>query len=150
MDLTNNSSGHTMSFQIRTYQPADQRGVIELWARAFPDEPAWNESENLIERKLTVQPNLFFVCVVNDTVIGTTIAGFDGVRGWVHKVATHPGHRRRGISKALMEAAEKGLVAHGCTKLNIQVRDGNNSAVAFYQSIGYKIEPRTSLGKQLD
>lgn len=138
-----------MSLQIRTYQPSDQRGVIELWARVFSDEPVWNESESLIERKLTVQPDLFFVCVMNDTVVGTTIAGFDGVRGWVHKVATHPDHRRKGISKALMDAAEEGLAEHGCTKLNIQVRGGNDSAVAFYQSIGYNIEPRTSLGKHL-
>ena len=135
--------------QIRCYIPTDQRQVIELWALVFPDEPVWNEPANLIRRKLTVQPNLFFVCLVKDVIVGTTIAGFDGVRGWVHKVATHPQHRRKGISKALMEVAEEGLIAHGCTKLNLQVRQGNDSAVAFYQSLGYEVELRTSLGKHL-
>ena len=138
-----------MTPKIRSYVPSDQDEVIKLWALAFPDEPTWNESASLINRKLTVQPELFFVYVINETIVGTTIAGFDGVRGWVHKVATHPEHRRKGISKALMHAAEKGLLQQGCTKLNIQVRDGNDKAVAFYQSLGYNIEPRTNLGKHL-
>ena len=142
--------GKSVSMQIRRYVPADQNGVIDLWAIVFPDEPSWNESASLIVRKLTVQPELFFVCVVNETIVGTTIAGFDGVRGWVHKVATHPEHRRKGISKGLMQAAEAGLIEQGCTKLNLQVRPGNDNAVAFYQSLGYNIEPRTSLGKHLE
>ncbi|MBL4681509.1 MAG: GNAT family acetyltransferase [Pseudomonadales bacterium] len=138
-----------MSIQIRNYLTSDECEVVELWMLVFPDEPAWNESKELIDRKLTVQPELFFVCVENKIIVGTTIAGFDGVRGWVHKVATHPEHRRKGISRALMRAAEKGLAKQGCTKLNIQVREGNIIAVEFYQSIGYNIEPRTSLGKHL-
>ena len=140
---------HSESLAIRTYKRDDEQQVIGLWKLAFPDEPMWNESTSLIERKLTVQPELFFVAVEGGQVVGTTIAGFDGVRGWVHKVATHPDHLRKGIGKMLMRAAEAGLKELGCTKLNIQVRQGNDGAVALYQSLGYDIEPRTSLGKHL-
>ena len=139
-----------MSVEVRVYQERDEPEVIKLWSLAFPDEPAWNESKSLIERKLQVQPELFFVAVEQGQVIGTTIAGFDGVRGWVHKVETHPDHLRKGVGKRLMRAAEQGLNALGCTKLNMQVREGNDGAVALYQSLGYDIEPRTSLGKHLD
>ncbi len=138
-----------MVINIRSYQSGDDQQIIELWHLAFPDEPAWNESEAMIERKQSVQPELFFVAEEHGKIVGTTMAGFDGVRGWVHKVATHPEHLRRGIAKQLMRAAEQGLRNLGCTKLNIQVRDGNDSAVALYESLGYIIEPRTSLGKHL-
>ena len=135
--------------QIRTYQTQDEDQVVELWQLAFPDEPSWNESRALIRRKLDVQPELFFVAVEDGKVIGSTIAGFDGVRGWVHKVACRPDYLRRGVAKKLMSQAEAGLSELGCTKLNIQVRAGNDRAVSLYESLGYAIEPRTNLGKHL-
>ncbi|MFN3239606.1 MAG: GNAT family acetyltransferase [Pseudomonadales bacterium] len=135
--------------EIRTYHTNDERDVVELWQLAFPDEPAWNESKALISRKLTVQPELFFVAEHAGKVVGTTIAGFDGVRGWVHKVATHPDYLRRGIATSLMQAAEQGLKRLGCTKLNLQVRAGNDSAQAAYEAMGYQVETRVSLGKHL-
>lgn len=138
-----------LSLDVRPYTSADLDGVIDLWRLAFPEEPAWNESAALIERKLRVQPELFFVCVDGAEVVGTVIAGFDGVRGWVHKVAAHPQRARSGIAGKLMQAAEHGLAELGCTKLNLQVRAGNDSALAFYQAAGYTIEDRVSLGKHL-
>lgn len=135
--------------KIRTYEPTDEAQVIALWNLTFPDEPEWNESKALIERKLNIQPELFLVAVKEEKIIGTTIAGFDGVRGWVHKVATHPDFLRQGVARELMSAAEEGLRKLGCTKLNIQVRTGNDGAVSTYESMGYVIEDRVSLGKHL-
>ncbi len=48
-----------------------------------------------------------------------------------------------------MTAAEKGLAALGCPKVNLQVRATNNAVVAFYRSLGYALEDRVSLGKRL-
>ncbi|MBS04285.1 MAG: hypothetical protein CMQ24_16485, partial [Gammaproteobacteria bacterium] len=56
-----------------------------------------------------------------------------GVRGWVHKVAADPDQRRSGIARHLMAAVEDGLRSAGCPKLNLQVRAGNDAAVAFYK-----------------
>ena len=137
-------------YTIRTFEPADETGVVALWRLTFPEEPAWNESHALIREKLTTQPELFFVCERDGHIVGTVIAGYDGVRGWVHKVASHPELRGAGIARALMHTAERALAARGCVKLNLQVREGNDRAVGFYDAIGYRIEPRTSMGKRLD
>ena len=139
-----------MTFKIRAFQPSDETHVAKLWSVAFPDEPQWNESHALIKQKLTTQPELFFVCLDGERIVGTTIAGYDGVRGWVHKVASHPADRGRGIGKLLMSHAENALRALGCVKLNLQVRTGNDSATEFYSQIGYKTEERISMSKRLD
>ncbi len=135
--------------EIRAYQPSDEAGVVHLWQLVFPDEPEWNESLSLIHQKLTTQPDLFFVCVADGDIVGTAIAGYDGVRGWVHKVATHPGYRGRHIGRLLMATAESALAERGCVKLNLQVRAGNANAVGFYQSVGYQEEARVSMSKRL-
>ena len=103
----------------------------------------------MIRRKLTVQPQLFLVARLNGQVVGTVMAGFDGVRGWIHHLAVHGSYRRQGIASSLMRAAEKGLEALGCPKVNLQVRATNSAVIAFYQSLGYELEERASLGKRL-
>ena len=103
----------------------------------------------MIRRKLTVQPELFLVAHVTGEVAGTVLAGFDGVRGWVHHLAVRAPYRRQGLASSLMTAAEKGLAALGCPKVNLQVRATNSAVVAFYRSLGYEVEDRTSLGKRL-
>ena len=82
--------------------------------------------------------------------VGAVIAGFDGVRGWIYHLAVAPAHRRRGIATRLMRRAEAVLRARGCSKINLQVRATNESAVAFYRALGYQVEERLSMGRPLD
>ena len=134
---------------IRPYDARDEESVIDLWEVCFPDDPPWNEPRDVIQRKMTVQPELFFVALIDQQVVGTVLAGFDGFRGWVNKVATHPSQQRKGIASRLMQAAEKALADLGCPKLNLQVRADNDAVVAFYRKAGYVVEDRVSMGKRL-
>jgi len=135
---------------VRPYQPEDESAVVELWQICFPTEPPWNNPADVIRRKLTVQPELFLVSLSDRRLVGTVMAGFDGFRGWVNRMATHPEFRRQGIASRLMSRAEEGLATLGCPKLNIQVRAENASVVKFYQEAGYSIEDRISMGKRLE
>jgi ribosomal protein S18 acetylase RimI-like enzyme len=135
---------------IRPYEAQDEAAVVEIWRTCFPDDPPWNEPRDVIRRKMTVQPELLLVALVDGQVVGTVLAGFDGFRGWVNKVATHPSHQRKGIASRLMRAAERALADMGCPKLNLQVRADNAAVVQFYENAGYTIEDRVSMGKRLD
>ena len=136
--------------EIRPYDSKDHAQVVALWSEVFKDDPPWNEPASMIRRKLTVQPELFLVAVIDGQVVGTVMAGFDGVRGWIHHLAVRGSHRRQGIASSLMRAAEKGLEIAGCPKVNLQVRATNSQVIAFYRSLGYELEERASLGKRLD
>lgn len=76
-----------MRVDIRSYRPEDRQDVIALWEEAFPDSTGVNEANLVIDTKMKVQPDLFFVAIRGGNVVGTAIAGFDGVRGWVHRLA---------------------------------------------------------------
>jgi ribosomal protein S18 acetylase RimI-like enzyme len=139
----------TVDVTVRPYEHSDRAGVIDLWRRTFPDDPPWNEPEDVIERKALVQGDLFLVATVADQLAGTVLAGFDGVRGWIHKLAVDPAHRRSGVARRLMEVAETGLRDRGCPKVNLQVRASNAAVTEFYRRAGYAIEDRISMGKRL-
>lgn len=126
-----------------------RRQVIELWETVFGYEDSHNKPGLAIDKKLAVPDGLFFVAMEGDTVVGTVLAGYDGHRGWLYAVAVHPLHRKQGLGKALVHFAEQALTARGCLKINLQLIAGNAS-VAFYETLGYAVEPRVSMGKQLN
>ena len=134
---------------IRSFEARDHAEVVSLWKDIFPDDPPWNEPTAVIQRKLTVQPELFLVGHVDGRLVATVLAGFDGVRGWIHHLAVRQSHRRQGIARALMAAAEEGLARLGCPKVNLQIRTANSGVISFYRALGYSVEERASLGKRL-
>ena len=127
----------------------DARGLVALWREVFPNAPAHNDPHTDIQHKLTVQPDLFLLAMAGSKVVGTTMAGYDGHRGWVYYVVVSPRFRRQGIGTALMKRAEEDLARLGCPKINLQVRATNEAVVSFYGTLGYEIEERISMGKRL-
>ena len=134
---------------IRPYDPADEAGVIALWRNVFPESPPWNDPAADITRKLSIQPDLFLIAEVEQTLVGTAMGGFDGHRGWVYYLAVASEHRRKGFARELVVALETRLLGYGCTKINLQVRATNQDVVDFYLGLGYAIEDRVSMGKRI-
>lgn len=138
-----------MTVEIRPFLESDRATVIDLWSEAFPEDPSHNVSTEMIDRKMRVQPELFLVAYMDGALIGTLMAGYDGVRGWLHRLAVRASARRTGVGTALVKAAESALLELGCPKVNLQVRGSNAAVVAFYRALGYSVEDRVSLGRRL-
>jgi ribosomal protein S18 acetylase RimI-like enzyme len=134
--------------EIRSYQVSDESAVIRLWTECDLVRP-WNDPRKDIQRKLTVQPDLFLVGVLGSELVATVMAGYDGHRGWVNYLAVAQQHRRRAFGTILMQHVEARLKAMGCPKLNMQVRATNRAVLAFYERLGYAEEPNISLGKRI-
>jgi ribosomal protein S18 acetylase RimI-like enzyme len=92
-----------------------------LWQECELTRP-WNNPKEDINRKLTTQPDLFLIGLEESTVVATAMVGFDGHRGWVHYLGALPSYQRLAYGKAMMDEAERLLVARGCPKINLQLR----------------------------
>lgn len=135
--------------QIRPFQPDDEAAVIALWDRCGLLRP-WNDPHKDIRRKLAVQPDLFLVGLLNDEIVASVMAGYEGHRGWINYLAVDPAHRRSGLGRAIMDEAERRLREAGCPKINLQVRSTNAEVIEFYRSLGYAVDDVVSLGKRLE
>ncbi len=133
---------------IRPYQPTDEEQVIALWHLCGLIVPP-NEPKQEIERKMQVQPELFLVGLIEERVAATVMAGYDGHRGWLYSLAVAPDLQRQGLGRRMVEEAEIKLTALGCRKVNLQVRASNTAVTGFYESLGFMVEERVSLGKRL-
>lgn len=133
---------------IRPFIKSDTETVVSLWQSCGLIR-SWNNPRLDIERKLAVNPEWFVVGEVNEEIVASAMFGYEGHRGWVNYLAVSPEHQRRGYAKQLMQFGEDLLLAVGCPKLNLQVRETNAQALGFYEALGYKIDASVSLGKRL-
>ena len=133
---------------IRPFSEADEPALIEVWRRCNLVVP-WNVPHDDVQRKLQVQRDLYLVAVLDGRIAGTVMAGYDGHRGWINYLAVDPDCQRQGLGRQLMAAAEAGLRALGCPKINLQVRRANANVVGFYERIGFVVEDRISMAKRL-
>ena len=139
----------TSELHIRPYEAADGDQVAELWTIAFGYDAPRNQPRAILRRLPAMDRRLFLVGIHDDRVVATVIGGYDGVRGWAYHLAVLPEARRRGFASAMMAALEERLRKLGCPKVNLQVMGSNRAVVALYESLGYAVEDRVSLGKEL-
>lgn len=134
---------------ITPYKESHFAGVDALWRDAFPDDKPWNVAAVAIPEKLKHQPDLLLVALEGALVAGSVMAGYDGHRGWISRIAVLRSHSRRGIGQALIAEAEKRLQMLGCTKINLQVVASNAAVLGFYRRLGYEVEERISMSKRI-
>lgn len=134
--------------EIRAFLPADRRDVIALWQRCGL-VTAWNDPQRDVARKMLVGRELFLVGCLQQAVVASVMGGYDGHRGWINYLAVDPDHQRHGFAATMVHELELRLVAMGCPKVNLQVRNTNREVIEFYERIGYTVEPNVSLGKRL-
>ncbi len=137
-----------MNFIIRSYHESNRDDVIQLWEECELVVP-WNDPQRDIERKQSVQSELFLIGLVNDEIIATAMVGYEGHRGWVNYLAVKPKFQRQGIAKQMMEEAERCLLKMGCPKLQVQIRNANDGVIKFYRKLGYLQDEVVNLGKRL-
>ena len=137
-----------MKLIIRSYRKSEKEDVIQLWEKCKLVVP-WNDPQSDIERKLSVQSELFLIGIAQDNIIATAMVGYEGHRGWVNYLAVEPKYRRQGFGKQMMDEAEHRLLKLGCPKLQVQVRTTNSGVIEFYKKLGYRINDVVNIGKRL-
>jgi ribosomal protein S18 acetylase RimI-like enzyme len=133
---------------IREYREDDKDTVIALWEQCNLIVP-WNDPAKDIKRKLAVDPDLFLVGDMDGHIVASVMGGYEGHRGWINYLAVHPEHRKKGLGKKMMQEVESRLKEKECPKINLQIRESNKEAIAFYKAIGFMEDKAIGLGKRL-
>jgi len=133
---------------IRQYLPEDEEAVINLWKICNLTKP-WNNPEQDINRKLENSPELFLVGTINGIIVASVMAGYDGHRGWIYYLAVDPEHRKQGLGRQMMTAAEEKLLEIGCPKIDLMVRKNNMDVITFYEKIGYGHDEVITMSRRL-
>jgi ribosomal protein S18 acetylase RimI-like enzyme len=129
-----------MEALIRQCRPEELGAVLDLFREAG-GPPDRSDSQEALMTLAEHDPGALLVAEVSGDVVGTLVAAWDGWRGNLYRLAVSPGHRRRGLARALVEAGERRLRARGASRISALVAD-DPEAVAFWEAAGYSRDPR--------
>ncbi|MFF3316301.1 GNAT family N-acetyltransferase [Streptomyces sp. NPDC003035] len=110
--------------RIRAAEPADLDSVLAFW-KVAAEGTSISDDRDGIERLVARDPEALILAERGDELVGTVIAGFDGWRCHLYRLAVHPDHRRRGVGGALLAAAEERFVRLGGRRVDAMVLDRN-------------------------
>lgn len=82
-------------------------------------------------------PAALLVAERRGEIVGALIAGWDGWRGNMYRLAVSREHRREGIGIALTRAGEEYLLGCGVRRVTALVAFDDEVAGAFWEAAGY-------------
>ena len=111
--------------------------VYALWQQCSGVGLSNADSLESIAMYLDRNPGMSFIAAIDDSVVGTILAGHDGRRGYIHHLAVHPAHRRKGIARKLVEHSLIRLKEATIQKCHIFIFNDNEDGIAFWKSEGW-------------
>ncbi|GIH78514.1 GNAT family N-acetyltransferase [Planobispora longispora] len=132
-----------MGVTIRHGKIEDAEALLSFWRTAAEgtdrhDDPA--KVTALIER----DSEAVLIAEDDGEMVGTLIAGWDGWRAHLYRLAVDPARRRQGIGSMLILAAEKRFAAFGAFRADAMVLHGNELAHHAWGAAGYAPQPQWS------
>ncbi|MEX0427102.1 GNAT family N-acetyltransferase [Nocardioides sp. DS6] len=127
--------------RLRAAERADVAALLALWEVAAENDSRPSDSADAVARLLARDPQACVVAEFDGRLVGSIVAGWDGWRAHLYRLAVHPDYRRRGLARRLLVAAEERLVALGAGRLDAMVLEGNDLGQSLWRSSGYTPQP---------
>ncbi|WP_241840165.1 GNAT family N-acetyltransferase [Frankia sp. CcI49] len=137
-DGTTDDDRQSDGVRIVSASLADAEELLALWEAAAENEARPADTADAIRTMLARDPEVCLVARQGDRIVGSLIAGWDGWRAHLYRLAVHPGVRRQGIGRALLDAAALRLRSLGATRLDAMVLENNELGHTFWRTAGFQ------------
>ncbi|MBN1171155.1 MAG: GNAT family N-acetyltransferase [Micromonosporaceae bacterium] len=125
-------------FRSATYDEVDT--VLGFW-RFAAENTNRNDTADAVRRLLDRDPDALILADDDGVIVGSLIAGWDGWRCHLYRLAVHPERRRQGIGRAMVELAEQRFVEAGGYRADAMVLADNVGAHDVWDACGYERQP---------
>ncbi|MFF8437960.1 GNAT family N-acetyltransferase [Streptomyces bacillaris] len=127
----------------RSATAADLDRVLAFW-KVSAEGTSISDDGDGVARLVERDPDALILAERDGKLVGTVIAGFDGWRCHLYRLAVHPEQRRQGVGGALLAAAEERFATLGGRRADAMVLDRNDLAHHAWRAAGYGPEPQWS------
>jgi ribosomal protein S18 acetylase RimI-like enzyme len=126
---------------LRCATADDVPALLALWEVAAENDSRPADTSTKVELLLERDPEACTVAERDGKVVGSLIAGWDGWRAHLYRLAVHPDVRRQGVGRLLLAHAEDRLRALGAGRVDAMVLEGNDLGQTTWRAAGYAPQP---------
>jgi ribosomal protein S18 acetylase RimI-like enzyme len=124
---------------LRAAKSGELDAVLAFWRTAAENGHRPADTAAAIAALHLRDPGALILAVDGDgDIVGTVIAGWDGWRYHLYRLAVAPHRRREGIGQALIAAAEERFRILGGSRVDAMVLDDNQQAHTIWAANGYQ------------
>lgn len=129
--------------QLRKLVPEEIASLLNLWREAgLTIRPQGREHPETLRHELITFPDNYIGAFAHARLVGVVVATWDGRRGWINRLATHPDCRRLGVAQQLICAAEQELRGRGALVIGVLIEPDNDASLELFRRVGYQDTPR--------
>jgi ribosomal protein S18 acetylase RimI-like enzyme len=127
-----------MSFVLRAATIDDVDRLLSMWQEAAENAGRPVDTRQAVTALLGRDPDALILAEQDGELVGSIIAGWDGWRCHLYRLAVRPDWRRKGVASALLRAAEDRFKRLGGSRADAMVLDGNDLGQNLWQASGYR------------
>ncbi|MFF4170646.1 GNAT family N-acetyltransferase [Streptomyces sp. NPDC001744] len=126
-----------IDLRIRAATVTEAGAVLAFW-RESAEGTSVSDDLPGVTRLVEHDPGALLLALEGERIVGSVIAGWDGWRASLYRLAVLPSHRRRGVSTALLRAAEERFASLGGRRADAMVLEANGTGRMLWASAGYE------------
>lgn len=123
---------------MRAAEVRDIEDVLALWEVGAENDARPADTPEAVGALIARDPQALLLAEDGQRIVGSLIAGWDGWRFHLYRLAVHPDFRRRGIGAALVQRAEERARDFGVQRADGMVLDDNALGHALWAAQGYR------------
>jgi ribosomal-protein-alanine N-acetyltransferase len=118
--------------------PADAEAIAELSRREIERGLRWSWTTARVRRSIADRETNVVVARDGDSIAGFALMTYRSDDAHLLLLAVSPGCRCQGVGSALIGWLEKTLLQAGIARVQVEVRQSNGVARAFYAKLGFE------------
>lgn len=127
-----------MPLDLRTASARDADEILALWQDAAENDGRPADTRTAVLALIHRDAQALILAEYDGELVGSVIAGWDGWRYHLYRLAVRPDWRRKGVASALLDAAETRFATLGAMRADAMVLTGNDLGQRLWQARGFR------------
>lgn len=124
-------------FRLATNEPREIAEILDFWVSNAENGSRPTDTADAIRALVEKDPEALILAVDNDEIVGTIVAGWNGWRSGLYRLAVRADKRSQGIGRLLVERALERFISLGVNRVDAMVLDDNEAAHTAWASYGF-------------